>query len=87
MEALYSDIVVEVKDSRGKTLERVAPDEVGEFIIPNLLDSKYLVSVKYRGERFETKNFSQVMPATGEPLLFSFDGKNIVLIREEETDE
>jgi hypothetical protein len=87
LETLYSDILIEVKDSRGRILERVAPDESGEFLISNLLDNEYLVSVKYRGEKYEPENFSQPMFATGEPLFFSFDGKNIVLVREEEADE
>ena len=76
-ESIYSDIVVELRNLKGKVLEKVSPDESGEFAFSGLFDKEYIVTINYRGELFEVPSFSYLMNADGEPVNFIFDGKSI----------
>ncbi|MGL4654663.1 MAG: hypothetical protein ACRCWM_02070, partial [Sarcina sp.] len=46
---LYEELLVTVKDTNGKVIDRAIPDEQGIFEISGLLPKKYLIEVVYMG--------------------------------------
>jgi hypothetical protein len=81
-EELLSNFLIEVKDSKGKLVERTTFDETGDFGVHSLFDKKYNISISYRGDDYEIPNFNETIEIGEKPFNFVFDGKNI-LLREE----
>lgn len=46
---LYEELLITVKDTNGKVIDRAIPDEQGIFEISGLLPKKYLIEVVYMG--------------------------------------
>ncbi|MGL5459970.1 MAG: hypothetical protein ACRDBY_10180 [Cetobacterium sp.] len=52
-EQLYEDILVEIRDLKGNSLDLTIPDNTGAFDISGLFPEEYLVEVQYIGTRFK----------------------------------
>lgn len=52
----YNDILIEIKDKKGKTLEYVAPDNTGEFEVSGLFPEEYIIEVSYLGDKYILPN-------------------------------
>jgi hypothetical protein len=76
-ESIYSDIIIELRNLKGKVLERISLDESGEFAFSGLFDDEYIITINYSGDLFEVPAASYLMKADGEPAYFIFDGKSI----------
>ncbi|MGL5122600.1 MAG: hypothetical protein ACRC6K_00320 [Fusobacteriaceae bacterium] len=51
-ELLYSNILIKLKDIKGNQIELIMPDETGNFIVSGIFPDKYLLEVKYKGNKF-----------------------------------
>lgn len=52
-EQLYEDILIEIKDLKGNSLDLTVPDNTGLFDISGLFPEEYVVEVQYIGTRFK----------------------------------
>lgn len=52
-EQLYEEILVEITDLKGNSLDLTVPDNTGAFDISGLFPEEYLVEVQYVGTRFK----------------------------------
>ncbi len=52
-EQLYEDILVEIKDLEGNSLDLTIPDNTGAFDISGLFPEEYMVEVQYIGTQFK----------------------------------
>lgn len=48
----YSDVLIEIKDKNGKTLELVAPDDTGHFDVSGLFPEEYIIEISYLGLKY-----------------------------------
>lgn len=55
---IYGDILVKVKDLKGKVIDMAVPDETGIFEISGLLPKKYIIEVTYEGESYNIKKLN-----------------------------
>ncbi|WP_300341576.1 hypothetical protein [Fusobacterium sp.] len=53
LQQLYNDILIKVKDSKGKEIELTMPDENGNFIVSGIFPDDYYLEVKYLGTRYD----------------------------------
>lgn len=60
-EEFYSEILIEIKDENGKTIELVAPDNTGVFDVSGLFPDSYIVEVSYVGTRFNIPSLAKEM--------------------------
>ena len=60
-EAFYSDILIEIKDENGKTIELVAPDNTGMFDVSGLFPNNYYIEVSYTGTKYDIKSLLKEM--------------------------
>lgn len=52
IQALYSDILIKVKDIKGNEIELTMPDETGHFMVSGIFPDKYFLEIKYMGDKF-----------------------------------
>lgn len=52
-EQIFDDILIEIKDLKGKSLDLVVPDNTGSFDISGLFPEEYIIKVNYVGSRFD----------------------------------
>lgn len=60
-EEFYSEILIEIKDEKGRTIELVAPDNTGVFDVSGLFPDSYIVEVSYVGTRFNIPALAKEM--------------------------
>lgn len=58
-EKLYEDILVEIKDNKGKSLELTIPDNTGMFDVSGLFPEEYVIEVHYVGTNFKVNPFKE----------------------------
>lgn len=58
-EDFYSNVLIEIKDLSGKTLELVAPDNTGHFDVSGLFPKEYLIEVSYLGTKYNIPNLKK----------------------------
>lgn len=76
-EELYNDLIIEIKDFKGETLEIAAPDNTGDFDISGLFPKDYYVAVTYVGVKYDLKSIQEEIV-----LGYSEDGNdNTLLLR------
>ena len=61
IQALYSDILIKVKDIRGNEIELTMPDETGQFIVSGIFPEKYFLEIKYMGDRFNLPELKETL--------------------------
>ncbi len=59
--ALYGDILVKVKDIKGKVIDMSIPDETGIFEISGLLPKQYYIEVSYIGINYNIKKLDEII--------------------------
>lgn len=64
-EAFYSDVLIEIKNKQGETLELASPDNTGYFDVSGLFPDEYLIEVTYVGTKY-------VIPALKSDLKLSY---------------
>lgn len=52
-EQVYEEILVEIKDLKGNSLDLIAPDNIGAFDISGLFPQEYIVEIQYIGTQFK----------------------------------
>lgn len=84
-EQLYDEILVEIKDLKGNSLDLTVPDNTGSFDISGLFPEEYLIEVHYIGTRFKvpgiTKKLKLFYSKYGEfenTIEFEFEKNKIV---------
>lgn len=60
-EALYQDLLIEIKDMNGKSIELAVPDNTGIFDISGLYPDRYTVDITYLGTRYDLKKVSEIL--------------------------
>lgn len=55
---IYEDILVKIKDLKGKIIDMAVPDETGMFEISGLLPKKYIIEVTYEGGNYNIKKLN-----------------------------
>lgn len=55
----YNDLIIELKDSKGNTIEMATPDNEGLFDISGLFPKEYYIEVTYVGSRYNLKNIRE----------------------------
>lgn len=63
-EELYQNILIEIKDLNGKSIELVMPDNVGEFDVSGLFPEEYIIEVSYLGEKYNLKKLNDTVKLT-----------------------
>ncbi|MGL5624057.1 hypothetical protein, partial [Cetobacterium sp.] len=53
LEFFYSDIIIEIKDKYGRSLDLVSLDDTGVFDISDLMPGKYKIIVAYAGDNYK----------------------------------
>lgn len=84
-EQLYEDILVEVKDLKGNSLDLTVPDNTGAFDISGLFPEEYIIEIQYVGTRFKIpglkKNLKLVYSKYGDfenRIEFEFEKNKII---------
>lgn len=52
IQELYGDILIKIKDIKGKEVELTMPDENGNFAVSGIFPDKYYLEIKYLGDKF-----------------------------------
>ncbi len=60
-EEFYSNILIDIKDNTGETIELVAPDNTGLFDISGLFPETYILEVSYLGSDYSIKSLKEKM--------------------------
>lgn len=60
-EALYQDLLIEIKDIDGKSIELAIPDNTGIFDISGLYPEKYILEITYLGNKYDLKKISEIL--------------------------
>lgn len=60
IEELYQDILVEIKDLDGKSLELTLPDNQGNFDVSGLYPESYTIEVSYLGNKYDLPKLSEI---------------------------
>ena len=60
-EALYQDLLIEIKDMNGESIELAIPDNTGIFDISGLYPDKYTVDVTYLGVKYDLNKVSEIL--------------------------
>lgn len=60
-EELYQDILIEIKDISGKSIELTIPDNVGKFDVSGLFPEKYMIEVSYLGTKYNLNKLNEVI--------------------------
>ena len=63
-EKLYQDILIEIKDMNGNSIELTVPDNTGAFDVSGLYPEKYMVEVNYLGTDYDLKKISEILKLT-----------------------
>lgn len=58
-EAFYSDVLIEIRDREGNSLELVAPDNTGHFDVSGLIPEDYQLEVYYLGTKYKIPNMKR----------------------------
>lgn len=61
IQALYSDILIEVKDAKGNEIELTMPDETGHFMVSGIFPERYYIEVKYLGDKFKLPVLKEIL--------------------------
>ncbi|MGL5936121.1 MAG: hypothetical protein ACRCZI_10940, partial [Cetobacterium sp.] len=72
---LFNELIIEIKNSEGETIEVAAPDNTGMFDISGLFPKDYYIEVTYIGTKFDLKNIKEEIA-----LGYSDDGGNNTLL-------
>lgn len=56
---LYDNIIIQVKDKKGRVIESTLADENGEFIVSGLFTEEYLIEAEYVGTKFKIKGMKE----------------------------
>lgn len=60
-EEFYSNILIEIKDDKGESIELVAPDNTGIFDISGLFPDSYILEVSYLGTKYDISSLTKKM--------------------------
>lgn len=60
-EDFYSEILIEIKDEKGKTIELVSPDNTGTFDVSGLFPDSYNIEVSYVGTKYNIESLAKEM--------------------------
>lgn len=60
-EEFYSNILIEIKDDKGESIELVAPDNTGIFDISGLFPNSYILEVSYLGTKYDISSLTKKM--------------------------
>ena len=60
-EELYQDILVEIKDINGKSIELTVPDNTGSFDVSGLFPEKYVIEVSYLGVKYNLEKLNEII--------------------------
>lgn len=60
-EELYQDILVEIKDISGKSIELTVPDNTGSFDVSGLFPEKYVIEVSYLGTKYNLEKLNEIV--------------------------
>lgn len=60
-EELYQDLLVEIKDMNGKSIELSVPDNTGSFDVSGLYPDRYMVEITYLGTKYDLKKVSEIL--------------------------
>lgn len=69
-EQLYDDILIEIKDAKGNSLDLTVPDNTGAFDISGLFPEQYVIEVQYIGTKFKVPGLTKKL------TLFYLDDKD-----------
>ncbi|MGL4935573.1 MAG: hypothetical protein ACRC51_08850 [Cetobacterium sp.] len=72
---LYNDLIIELKNTQGETIEVSAPDNTGMFDISGLFPKDYYIEVTYVGTRYDLRNIREEIV-----LGYSNEGTNNTLL-------
>ncbi|MGL5413964.1 hypothetical protein [Cetobacterium sp.] len=61
IQALYSDILIKVKDIKGDEIEVTMPDETGNFAVSGIFPDRYYIEIKYLGDRFNLPELKETL--------------------------
>lgn len=78
-EAFYSDVLVEIRDKEGNSLELVAPDNTGHFDVSGLIPEDYQLEVYYLGTKYKIPNMKRDFTLSYNPKGKSGFNYNIAL--------
>lgn len=83
----YSDVLIEIKDKNGKTLELVAPDNTGHFDVSGLFPEEYIIEISYLGLKYNIPSLKKNLLLTynhGDNSLNNFNHNISVKFSEKE---
>lgn len=60
-EELYQNVLIEIKDLNGKSIELVMPDNIGEFDVSGLFPEKYIIEVSYLGDKYNLQKLNDTI--------------------------
>lgn len=75
LEFFYSDVLVEIIDSKGKSKDLVSLDDTGMFDISELMPGKYKIMVAYIGDRYKIDPLEKEIEFIYEKDRFEYDFK------------
>lgn len=58
-EEFYADVLIEIRDREGNSLELVAPDNTGHFDVSGLIPEDYQLEVYYLGTKYKIPNMKR----------------------------
>lgn len=61
IEELYQDILIEIKDLSGKSIELTVPDNTGKFDVSGLFPEEYRIEVSYLGTKYNLDKFNDLI--------------------------
>lgn len=56
---IYNEILIRIKDKKGKEIELTMPDNTGEFDVSGLFPEEYNIEVLYTGLRYDIKSLKE----------------------------
>ena len=63
-EELYQNVLIEIKDLNGKSIELVVPDNIGEFDVSGLFPERYIIEVSYLGTKYNLEKLNDTVKLT-----------------------